>query len=119
MIIFQTKSKKLGGTSYDELIKKARRIFHDIESQSKRKPYIRSAYFDKDKVFFDYFWEHLNQKPRRERIKRLAYLPCGIELIKESRHKPVSKVNPNRKTEILHRFIGETKDKEAFYVQIK
>lgn len=28
-------------------------------------------------------------------------------------------INPNKKTEALHRFAGLTKDKELFYVQIK
>ncbi|HSX41887.1 MAG TPA: hypothetical protein VLE93_00885 [Candidatus Saccharimonadales bacterium] len=117
--IYRTKSKRLGGTSYAELIKKARRFFRELESKTKRRPYIRSAYFGKDKIFFDYFWTHLNQKPPRQRQKRLAYIECGIELIQNSRYAPISKTNPNRKTEIQYRFSGVTPEDEAFFVQIK
>lgn len=117
--IYRTKSKRFGGTSYAELVKKARRLFRDLESKTKRRPYIRSAYFSKDKIFFDYFWPHLNQKSPRQRQARLAFIECGIELIQHSRYAPISKTNPNRKTEIQHRFGGITPDDEAFFVQIK
>jgi len=107
MTAYKTKARRLQATSVEEAAKKVHAIFRNIERSTHRKPYIKSAYFQK-KVFLDFFWQHLNQKPRRERIKRLAYVPCA----------PVSKQNPN-KSEILHRFLGETKEKEAFYIQIK
>ncbi|MDO8471955.1 MAG: hypothetical protein Q7S64_02290 [bacterium] len=56
---------------------------------------------------------------RKTRTKRLAYLPCAIDLIEHSRNVPTMKVNPNKKTELLYRFGGLTKEKEVFYVQIK
>lgn len=37
----------------------------------------------------------------------------------KSRFEPKSKENPNRRSEIIHRFGGITKDKELLYVQIK
>lgn len=119
MKVYQVRTPRFGGTSFDEVIKKARAAFYPIEKGTKRRPYIRSAFFDKEKIFFDYFWQHLNQKPRRERIKRLAYFACAIELIQKSRQAPVDKQNPNRRKEVLYRFAGLTKEQELFFVQIK
>ncbi len=52
-------------------------------------------------------------------MRRMQYLPCAIELIQNSHFNPTSKENPNRKSEILHRFHGQTAIKEVFIVQIK
>ena len=49
----------------------------------------------------------------------MKYFPCAIELIQKSRVEPSSKENPNKRSEILHRFAGATKDSEIFFVQIK
>jgi acyl carrier protein phosphodiesterase len=119
MIPYQTKTKKLSGTDYREVNSKILIIFKKIKSKTKRRPYIRSAYFKKQKIFFDYFWDHLWQKSWKERVKRLKYFLCAIELIQKSRQEPISKQNPNKKSEILHRFAGLTKDRELFYTQIK
>jgi len=119
MIVYKTKTKKLGGTSYREVIKKARAIFHNIEKRSKRNAYLRSAYFKKEKVFFGMFWTHLNQKPKKNRVRRLKLLSCAVDLIEHSRNKPISKLNPNNTKELLHRFGGITSEGELFYVQIK
>jgi len=118
MILYKTKTKKLSGTSYKEVIKKARKVFHQIEKRSKRSAYLKSAYFGK-KIFINLFCEHINQKSPRDRIRRLKLLPCAIELIENSKQKPTSKPNPNKKNEILHRFGGITSMGELFYVQIK
>ncbi|KKQ17425.1 MAG: hypothetical protein US31_C0019G0012 [Berkelbacteria bacterium GW2011_GWA1_36_9] len=119
MIIYKTKTNKFCGTSYKEIIKKARIIYHSVEKRSKRSAYLRSSYFKKEKVFFSLFWGHLNQKPKKERLRRLKFLACAIELIENSNYKPTSKSNPNQKREILHRFGGITPSRELFYVQIK
>jgi len=52
-------------------------------------------------------------------MRRIKFFPCTIELIKKSKFKPTSKENPNKTSEILHRFAGITPDKELFFVQIK
>jgi len=116
---YYTKVKRLSGTDYREIHSKVSAIFKQIKSKTKRRPYIRSAYFKKQKIFFDYFWQHLWQKSWKERVKRLKFFLCAIDLIKNSRQEPSSKQNPNKKSEILHRFIGITKNKELFIVQIK
>lgn len=120
MIPYQAKTGKLPGTEIKEVNKKALEIYSEIKRRTKRKPYIRSSYFKKQKVFFDFFWKHLAEKKSRKiKTQRLKYFPCALELIKKSRNKPISKENPNRRNEILHRFAGLTRDKELFFVQIK
>lgn len=119
MKAYQSKFKKLSGTDYKEIHSKALSIFKQIKSRTKRKPYIRSAYFGKKKIFIDYFWQHLQQKNWRDRNRRLKYYQCAIDLIRNSKLEPISKQNPNKPTEVLHRFAGLTKDKEVFYIQIK
>jgi hypothetical protein len=119
MIPYKTKLSKITGSSDTEVFKKARKLFDQIEKRTKRKPYLISPYFKKQKVFFDFFWFHLNQKSKREKVVRLRLLPLAIDLISNSRNKPTSKPNPNKKSEILHRFAGLIGRNEQFYVQIK
>jgi hypothetical protein len=40
-------------------------------------------------------------------------------LIKNSKFEPITKENPNKPSEILHRFAGVTKDNDLFFVHIK
>jgi len=119
MKVYQTKSKKISGTSYSEVFHGAFVAYDEMKKKTKRRPYVRSAYFKKEKIFFDYFREHLFQKSPRERMKRLKFFKAAIELVKHCRIKPVSKINPNKTNEIVHRFAGITAEKEIFYVQIK
>lgn len=120
MIPHQTKTDKLPGTKYKEVRKAALSVFGEIKRRTKRKPYVRSAYFHRQKIFFDYFWDHLwRTGGYKERTKRLKYFEAAIEVLRHSRNEPISKENPNKTSEILHRFAGLTKDKELFYVQVK
>lgn len=119
MIPYQTKKSKLPGTSYTEVYKHAQDVFKQVKRRTKRKPYIKSAYFNRQKIFFDNFWVHLSQKQRPERMRRLQYFEAAIYLIRYSRNHPESMENTTKKSEMLHRFAGLTKDKELFYVQIK
>ncbi len=118
MKAYQTKVKKLPGSEYDELYPRAFNIYKKIKSSSKRRPYVRSKYFKKDKIFLDYFWEHLHQKNSKDRVRRLKYYSCALDVIRNSKHDPESKQNPNRTSEILHRFKATT-DRDIFFVQIK
>lgn len=120
MKTYQTKAKKLPGTNYSEVYKKAFGFFKQIKKHSKRRTYIRSAYFKKDKIFLGLFWQHLYQKLNlKDKTRRVKYFPCAIELIQNTRFDPSSKEDPNSKSDILHRFAGITADKEIFFVQIK
>src|SRR3989344_1715140 len=119
MLPYQTKFSKLSGTSYREVYKNAMVVFDQERRKTRRKPYIRSAYFNKRKVFFDYFWPHLwKSYNHKDRIRRLRYFEASLEVLRYARH-VTTKVNPNNKEELLHRFAGLTKEKDVFYVQVK
>lgn len=120
MKVYQTKINKLSGSQYAEVYKLAREVYSPIKKRTKSRPYIRSAYFNKEKVFLELYWQHLHDKfNHRDKIRRMKYFPCALELISNSRFQPTSKKNPNRLSEILHRFFGATPIGEQFVVQIK
>lgn len=119
MRIYQSKCRKLSGTNFSEVVKEADRIFRVIKSTTKRRPYVRSAYFNKSKIFIGSFFRHTHEKNWRDAVRRMKLFPCAIDLIKNSRHESTSKQDPNNPNVILHRFAGSTAQKELFYVQIK
>ena len=116
---YQTKINKDYFTNYTMAIKTPRKIFLTIKKKTKRKPYIRATYFRKQKVFLDYFWQHLFDKNPKERTSRLQYFRVALELIKSTRKNPVTEPNRNKSMETLYRFLGRTKDGYVFAVQIK
>lgn len=119
MKIYKSKYSQLTGTSYDEVVKKAHKEHNEIRRRTKRQPYVRSKYYKKDKIFVKLFWDHLDQKNRHDRQRRLKFYPCAIDLIRNTMFDPVAKPNPNKQGEIVHRFAGESLDGELFFVQIK
>lgn len=119
MKVYKTKIKALAGTNYKEISKKAIGLYRQIKKKTKRRPYVRSAYFDKDKIFLGLFWSHLYDKNYWDQTRRMKFFGCGIDLISNSRFQPTSKENPNKLEEILHRFAGITANGEQFFVQIK
>lgn len=120
MDVYKAKAGKLGGTDFYEVRAAAMLIFKKIKKKSRRQPYLRSVYFKKDKVFLNLFWHHLFDKDNwRDRMRRLQYFEAALELIERTRFEPQSKYNPNKGNEILHRFIGVTKEGDLFFVQIK
>lgn len=120
MQYYQTQVGKITGSNFNEMRKKATKIFDEIKRKSKRKPYIRCAYFNKSKIFLDYYWEHLHTKQnRRDKIRRIQFYAAAIELIRNNKIRPESKENPNNQNEILHRFKGKNKEGTGFIVQIK
>ena len=119
MQIYVTKSKRIPGTKYREVYDSAFWKYEQIKKQSKRRPYIRSVYFSKQKIFIDLFKTHLHQKNWRDRARRARFFPAAIELLRNSRIPPISKQNPNKKHELLHRFKGKTSDGHIFCVQIR
>ncbi len=119
MKVFQSKHNVIGGSDFGEIHQRALDIYKQLKKKTKRRPYVRSAYFNKDKIFLDYFWHHQWQKNWRDRTRRLKYYLCALDLIENSRIAPISKDNPNNSSEILHRFAGRSKGKQSFYVQIK
>lgn len=120
MKVYKTKADKFSGTDFREIHQKAFDLYTKIKKKSKRRTYIRSAFFDKEKIFLDLFWHHLFEKPNwRDRVRRLKYYGCALELIKNSRYNPNITKNPNVPNEMLYRFYGTTPDNDLFCVQIK
>ena len=122
MKVYQSKHKKLPGTSYEELIKAARKIYHDIEKKTKRTPYVKTnkrSYFEGKKIFLNMFFVHLDQKSRIDRKRRLRYFACGLDLVQHTKYEPIIKKNPNTKSETLYRFAGVSAEGDLFYVQLK
>lgn len=117
--IFKTKNKRLPGTRYADIYDQAFGLYDKIKKLTKRRPYIRSAYFKKQKVFIEVFRQHLYQKNWQDRSRRMRFFPAGIELIRMSTLPPKSNDNPNKSNELLHKFTGKTADNFLFYVQIK
>lgn len=52
-------------------------------------------------------------------MRRIALYAAALEVMQKSTVAPEIKQNPNRKSEILYRFFGITKEKEKLVVQIK
>lgn len=116
---FKTKSEKLSGTNFKEVYKKAFRLYQVIKKESKRRPYVRSAFFQKEKIFLPLYWQHLHEKfSLKDKTRRVKYFSCAIELLKKSKISPESKPGDS-KSEILHRFTGITPEGDIFFVQIK
>lgn len=117
---YKTSKKVIKGSSFSEVKKKAYRIFNLIKSKTKRIPYLRSRYFRKEKVFLNLFWQHLFDKfSDKDKIRRLKYYDCAIDLIRNSTIDPETKENVDNRSELLHRFTGTTGDREKFYFQVK
>lgn len=120
MQVYKTKAKKFKGSNFGEVYQQALGVYRKIKRKTKRRPYIKSMYFNKRKIFLDFFWHHLFEKQNwRDRMRRMKYFACAIELIQKSTFEPISKENPNKRGEMLHRFCGLTAENELFYVQIK
>lgn len=109
----------LPGTSYEEVQAIARKEHNKVIALTKRQPYVRSAYFNKSKIFLSVFWEHTMQKGRKTRTKRLKLYSAAIDLMRNSRHEPETIIEKNSLSVLLHRFYGITKDGIEYCVQVK
>ncbi len=117
---YKTKSRQLPGTHWHQVNKKAFGQYKIIKSKTKRRPYVRSAYFNKEKIFLGLFWSHLHEKTNiRDKVRRLKYFPCAIELILNDKIKPTTQISKEEPNIRLHRFAGITPDNDRFFVQIK
>ena len=116
---YHSKAKRIAGSQYRDIERKARHIYNVVANQTKRNPYIRSRIFAGTKIFIKPFWEHLNQKKRNDRRRRLRYLECAYELLRKTDVEPLSKPVPGDSRFVLHRFFGITHDGQRFIVQVK
>jgi hypothetical protein len=116
---YQSKTRLLPGTSYEEVQNVARKEHRKVIAFTKRQPYARSAYFNKNKVFLSVFWEHTMQKNRNIKTSRLKLYTAAIDLIRNSRHNPETIIEKNNPSILLHRFYGITKEGVEYCVQVK
>lgn len=116
---YRVKTKPLSGHNYPDIIPQARRIFRALQKQTHRRPYVRSAYFDKQKIFFDYFWQHMEEKVIADRVRRLRYFPCALELLRNTRHDPITFIDPTQPNMLVHRFLGIAGNGSRFWVLVK
>lgn len=114
---YKCKVGTIKGSDYAEVMKKARQIFHGLEKNPKREAHIRSAYFRDQKIFLNSFWGHLNTKSPRDKMRRLRFYSCAIELIMNSRLDP--EIPFKNEDERLYRFSGLSADGQLFTVQIR
>ncbi|MGI9027728.1 MAG: hypothetical protein ACR2FM_02705 [Candidatus Saccharimonadales bacterium] len=120
MKIYKSKCSRLPGTSHASIFRAARYEYHKIQKRTpRRKAYVKSQYFKKDKIFINQFWEHLKQKRLGDQLRRTKLFPCAIDLIRNTTCSPDTIYNYGNMNIGLHRFFGETKDGFHFYVQIK
>jgi hypothetical protein len=119
MQIYRTRVEQLHGSSYNEVIRRARSVYKTVAKQTRRQPYIRSRYFSNEKVFINSCWAHIHTKNYKDRFRRLKFLPCAFELLRNSRLDPEIKPNPNRPHSILYRFHGLTAKGERFVVHVE
>ena len=119
MKVYKSKYGKLSGTSYGEIYPAAWTLYKQVQARTKRQPYLRAQYFAKNKVFLNYFWHHMRQKSFKDRARRIRYMQAALDLIRHTPHTPLTKQDPGNPNVLLHRFAGQTKDGESYYVQIK
>lgn len=119
MNYYQSKYDLLLGSSYDEVVARARKEFNTIRKLTKRRPYVRSKYFRGDKIFVTVFWDHLVQKHPKERRKRLKFYKAAIDLLRNSTQAPDTIFSKSDKDTILYRFYGKTREGLSFCVQVK
>jgi len=116
---YKTDAPLINGSSYGEINKNAKRYYKELCSKTKRKPYIRSAYFGGQKVFLEIFWSHLYNKNSFDQTRRLRYYACAIDLIAHSKCHPEIMKNPRDQSETFYRFTGTARDGKRFRVQVK
>lgn len=119
MQVYKSKCGKIPGTSYGEVYPTAWKLYKTITATTKRQPYVRATYFARDKVFLNYFWQHLRQKGYKDRTRRIKFFHAALDLIHNTTCKPTTMQDLNNRNVLLHRFIGSTRENELFYVQIK
>ncbi len=115
---YRCKTAPLSGHRFVDIMPQARRVFRTLQKQTKRRPYVRSEYFHKDKIFFDFFWQHMQQKLPSDRARRLIYFPCALEVLRNSRHDPETYIDIRSPGIIKHRFVGITPGGQRFGVVI-
>ena len=114
-----TKYPQLSGSSYSEVLKRARQEYNVIAHLTKRQPYVKSKYFSGEKVFLAVFWTHLMNKNQKDRTKRLRFYKAALDLLRNSQINPDTIASTEDQRMLLYRFYGVTKDGSHFCIQVK
>ena len=114
-----TKYPQLSGSSYNEVLKRARQEYNVIAHLTKRQPYVKSKYFSGEKVFLAVFWTHLMNKNQKDRTKRLRFYKAALDLLRNSQINPDTITSTEDQRMLLYRLYGVTKDGSYFCVQVK
>ena len=112
---YQSKLPTLQGSNDKELFYEARQFFRQYDNK-RRLPYIRSKYFNGQKVFLSMFYKHLSQKSYPEQRRRIKFLPAAIDLVKNSKVPPI--ITGDGRPDEYYRFQGLSKNHQKFAVQI-
>ena len=110
MNVYTSKYPRLPGSSYDEALNHARQEYNVIAHSTKRQPYVKSKYFNGNKVFLKVFWDHVMQKRLKERTRRLRFYRAALDVLRHSQITPETTFNADDRNILLHRFYGVTKD---------
>jgi len=119
MEIYITNVPIISGSNASEVFRKVRDSFRYIASKTKRRPYVRSVYFNKEKVFIGPFLNHMFEKNWRDTVRRLKLFDCAIDLVRNTRKLPEVVHDPHHIYDILYKFCGITRGNCVFFVQIK
>jgi len=114
---YQSKYDRLRGSNDKEAFYEARRIFRKYDNK-RRQPYVRSKYFNGQKVFLNMFYIHLGQKSPSEQRKRISFVACAIDLLQNTRVPPLFSDSFDGRRGEYYRFQGATKSGEKFAVQV-
>ena len=114
---YQSKAPCISGSNDKEVFYEARQIFRKYDNK-RRLPYARSRYFDGQKIFLNMFYKHLDEKPEAEHRRRIVFVPCALDLIKNSKVEPVTPPQHPKKLPAYYRFQGVSGDNRKFIVQI-
>lgn len=117
--LFSCKTQPLKGHRFVEIMPQARQAFRALQRKTKRRPHVRSAYFNKDKIFFDFFWHHMQRKSVVDRARRLKYFPCALEVLRQSRQDPGTFVDKYQPNVIKHEFQGKAPDGMTFSIIVQ
>lgn len=120
MKIYQSKYGQLPGTTLDRAFRAAHKYHDTIKNRNpRRRPYVRSRYFKKDKIFLTLFWGHLVEKNRKEQLRRVRLYKAAIDLVRNTVQNPITIQDSTQADIMLHRFYGVTRDGVNFCVQVK
>ena len=120
MRVYQSKYNQLPGTSYQEIINAAHYHHQKLQKRNpRRRVYVRSRYFNRDKVFLTLFWPHLLQKRRGDQMRRAKLYLCALDLLRNYNYLNGAVIENGHPEATLLRFMGRTKDGVLYVVQVK